>query len=89
VQGLLLLPHPPLTAAYLVALRAGWLEPSFLPPLIAATAPFGSAILSAVRLARGAERRRHAILLALAVLETAWALAVLAIVGFAVAWRAG
>jgi hypothetical protein len=86
---LLLLPHPPFTAVYVAALRSGWLEPSFLPPLIAAAAPVASGVLTAVRLARGGARRRSVLLLALAVIETVWALAVLAIVGFAIAGRAG
>jgi hypothetical protein len=85
----LLLPHPLFSGVYLAALRAGWLEPSFVPPLIAAAAPLGSGILFALGLARGAERRRNALLLIVAVLEMLWAVTVLAIVGFAIAARSG
>jgi hypothetical protein len=86
--GLLLL-HPPLSAAYLLALRAGWLAPSFFPPLFAAAAPLASAVLGTVRLARGGERGRAILLLATALFEVVWAVVVLAIVGFAIAWRMG
>lgn len=85
----LLLAYPPLTAAYLAALRADWVNPSFLPPLIAAMLPFASGAISALHLARGIEKRRNALLLFVAVLETLWAVAVLAIVGFAIAARSG
>ena len=86
---LLLLPHPPFSAVYVLAVRAGWLEPSFAAPLIAGIAPLGAAVLSALRLARGADRRRDAVLLALALIEIVWAVTFLAIVGFAVGLRGG
>lgn len=86
--GVLLFLHPPLSAAYLLALRLDWVEPAFGPPLLAAAAPLGAAALAAAGVARRGGRRAL-LLLALSALELAWAIAVLAIVGFAIAWRSG
>jgi hypothetical protein len=78
-----------LSAAYLAALRAGWLNASFLPPLIGAALPLASGVLCAAGLARRVEKRRNALLLLVALLELLWAVIVLAIVGFAIAGRSG
>jgi drug/metabolite transporter (DMT)-like permease len=88
---LLLLPQPPLSLAYLMAIRARQIEPSFLPPLVLALAPLAAAIGSAATLLRerNAPRTRLWILLVAGVAELLWAVLTLAMVGFAIAWRSG
>jgi hypothetical protein len=75
---------------YLLALRGEWLPPRFAPVIALGILPVTSAIVGAWAL-RGPSpaRSRHGWLVALAVLEMAWAVVVAAMVGFAIAWRSG
>ena len=80
-QTVLLLLQPPLTLAYLLAVRGGWVAPSYTPVVILALLP-----LAVLMLARGAGRRW---LVVAAVLELGWALLAAMSIGFAIAWRLG
>lgn len=86
---LLLLPQPPLSLAYLMAIRARQIEPSFLPPLVLALAPLVAAVASTTMLLRdrGAPRARLLFVLIAGAAELLWAAITLAVVGFAIAWR--
>jgi hypothetical protein len=87
-QGLLLLPQPPLSLAYLLAVRAGWLGASFVPLLFLITLPVASAAAGVVGMRQS---RSGAIMtgLVLAAVELAWGVLSLAIAGFQIAWRSG
>jgi hypothetical protein len=88
--ALLLVPQPPLSFAYLMAVRARQIEPSFLPPMLLAAFPLAAAGLSAYRLFRDRARARFSWLaLGVSVIELLWAMLTLSIVGFAIAWRSG
>jgi hypothetical protein len=76
-QTVLLLLHPPLTLLYLVAVRGGWVAPSYVPVAILALAPL------AVLLRGGRTRWR----VMAAALELAWAILAAMSVGFAIAWQ--
>jgi hypothetical protein len=84
----LLLPHPPLSLLYLLAIRSGR-----LPPLVAVAV--GLAVLPLLSLLLGfwgrgddpRERSRSPVLTALAVGELLWALLCITIVNVAEVWR--
>jgi hypothetical protein len=85
----LLLPHPPLSLLYLLAIRGGR-----LPPVVAVAV--GLAILPLLSLLLGfrqgageasEQRRGDFLLTSLALVEILWALVCIAIVNIAVAWH--
>src|SRR5262245_14234525 len=90
-QIVLLLACPVLSVGYLLAIRAGKLEPRYGPVIVLATLPAAVLVGSLVglRTAPPGEGASHAGMLALAVLELAWTVIALAMVGFAIAWRSG
>ena len=90
-QAALLLPQPPLSLLYLLALRTERLRPSFVPLALLAAAPLASAVVGAAALRSPAAGSRgwHAALLVGAGVELAWTLLAEAMVGFAIAWRSG
>jgi hypothetical protein len=91
-QALLLVPEPVLSLAYLVAIRAERLHPSFVPIIVLAAFPLASAVVGARRLrasGAGVTRRLGIVLLAVAALELVWAVVAAMMVGFAIAWRSG
>ena len=79
-QTVLLLLQPPLTLLYLLAVRGGWLVPSYIPVAVLAVFP-----LAVLLLGRTAEGSRW--LVAAAALEIGWALLAAMSVGFAIAWQ--
>jgi hypothetical protein len=90
-QAWLLVPQPPLSLLYLVAIRAERVSPSFTPVVALGTLPVVSALLGGLAL-RGApygRRRWHLAWVGVAVLEIAWTVLAAAMVGVAVAWRSG
>jgi hypothetical protein len=82
VRLALLAPQPLLSLAYLVALRAERLPPSFAPILVLSALPLAAVVL-------GVARRWPAALIVVAVVELAWAVLAEAMVGFAIAWQSG
>lgn len=88
--GLLLIPQPVLSLAFVAGIRADRVEPSFVPVVILAAFPLAATIAAAVRLRkRKAPPRHNWLVLALGLLELCWAVTTLAIVGFAIALRSG
>ncbi len=85
----LLLPFPPLSLLYLLAVRAERLAPRFEPLAVVAVLPLAAAVLGIVALRRSIRVQRQAIMLAAALAEILWALCTLAMLGFAVARRSG
>ena len=91
-QALLLVPEPVLSLAYLVAVRAECLRPSFVPIVVLAAFPLASAVVGARHLraaGAGVTRRSGIVLLVVAALELVWAVVAAMMVGFAIAWRSG
>lgn len=90
-QAGLLVPLPFLSVAYLLAIRAERLTPTFVPLLVLAALPVAAAVVGArgLRIASPAARRWHWALLAIAGVELLWAVLAQAMVGFAIAWRSG
>lgn len=91
-QALLLVPEPLLSLAYLGAIRAERLQPSFMPIVVLAAFPLASAVVGARRLqatSAGTTRRSGIVLLGVAALELVWAVVAAMMVGFAIAWRSG
>ena len=86
----LLLPFPPLSLLYLLAVRAERLAPGFGVLLGLMLLPLASLVVGvfAVR-GRRAGLRTQVVLLAIAVAELVWAVLALAMAGFAVAWHSG
>jgi len=85
-----LLPFPPLSLLYLVAVRAERLTPRFAPIVVLGVVPITAAVLGLVALRERSDGvRRQVMLLIIAVAEILWALCTLAMVGFAVARRSG
>ena len=86
----LLLPFPPVSLLYLLAVHADRVTPGFGPMAVLATLPVAAAILGLVGLRRTTRgMRRQVMLLAAALAEIVWALCALAMVGFEVARRSG
>jgi hypothetical protein len=87
----LLVPQPPLSLLYLLAVRDGRVAPSFVPLLLLALLPVASAMVGVLTRgpSRPGDRRWRAALIAVAVLELAWTAVSEAMVGFAIAWRSG
>jgi hypothetical protein len=75
-QTVLLLLQPPLTLAYLLAVRRGWVEPSYAPIAVLALCPLAVLLLG---------RSRWAVMAA--VLELGWAMLAAMSIGFAIAWQ--
>ncbi len=89
-QVRLLLPFPPLSLLYLLAVRAERVAPRFEPMVVVAVLPLAAAVLGVVALRRRTRgMQRQVIMLAAALAEILWALCTLAMVGFAVARRSG
>jgi hypothetical protein len=89
-QLVLLVSHPLLTVLYLVALRAGHVDPSFAPVVAIGALPLVSAAIGAVNLgAMPAPRPRSGqiLLLAVALLEVSLTVLAAAVVGFAIGLR--
>ena len=85
----LLLPHPPLSLLYLLAIRTGRLRPIVAVAVGLAILPLLSLLLG-FRHGTGdasEQRRGDFLVTALAVVEILWALVCIAIVNIAVAWR--
>jgi hypothetical protein len=86
----LLLPFPPLSLLYLLAVRAQRVRPGFGPVLGLALLPLAASILGLVALRRTTGSvPRQVMLLTVALAEILWALCALAMVGFAIARRSG
>ena len=86
----LLLPFPPLSVAYLLAVRAERVTPGFGPMAALAVLPLAAAVLGLAALRRTTRGvQRQVMLLAAALAEILWALCTLAMVGFAVARHGG
>ena len=80
---LLLVPQPPLSLAHVLAIRAGWMAPSWTPV-------FGLAAFPAAALAIALGRRpRDVGATAIAVLELGWSAVHAAMVGMAIGMRSG
>lgn len=75
-QTVLLLVQPPLTLAYLLAVRHGWAEPSYGPIAVLALCPLLVLLFG-----------RSRWLATAAVLELGWAMLAAMSIGFAIAWR--
>jgi hypothetical protein len=87
---LLLIPQPLLSLAYVGSIRAQMVEPSFAPVLLFAAFPLTAVVGTIARFrTRPVPGQRHWGVLAIGLLELAWAVMTLAIVGFAIAWRSG
>jgi hypothetical protein len=84
----LLVPFPPLSLLYLLAIRAERVTPKFAPIVVFAVLPLAAAVVGVVAVRRRSGALEVA-LLAAALAEMLWALCVLAMVGFAVAGRSG
>jgi hypothetical protein len=85
----LVLPYPPLSLLYLLAVRWERVEPSFTPLVLLAALPLAAVVLGIRGLLGGRERGWHAALLAVAVVELLWAVMASAMIGFAIAARSG
>jgi hypothetical protein len=86
----LLLPHPILTLFYLLAVRAGRVDPSFTPVVALALLPVVSTLVGAAQLRRldaASPRGGQIVLLALAALEVSFTVLASAVVGFAIGLR--
>jgi hypothetical protein len=89
-QTILLLPHPVLTILYLLAVRAGRVEPSFAAVVVLVVLPVLSTLVGVTQLRRTespGSRRGHIVLLAIAVLEVSFTVLAAAVVGFAIGLR--
>ena len=86
---LLLLPQPLLTLAYLRAVRADLLPPSFAPVVALGLLPLAALVLTATGWPAAASRGWRLVLIAVGALELAWAMLAAAIVGFAIGWHSG
>jgi hypothetical protein len=85
--ALLLLPQPPLSLLYLLAVRHGSTTPRYLPVVALAAFP-ALALLSIVRVLRAKGNHGGDVLIAVgAVVELALALVTFALVGFDIAWQ--
>ena len=80
---LLLVPQPPLSLAHVLAIRAGWVSPSWAPVFALAALP---AAALAIALGR---RPRDVGATAIAVLELGWSAVHAAMVGMAIGIRSG
>jgi hypothetical protein len=88
-QVAVLLLQPPLSGAYLLAMRAELVPPSYVAAVLFTAVP-GAALVagaSALRRTEGDAWTWQAALVALAALEVGWGLLTFAIVSFAIAWR--
>jgi hypothetical protein len=85
-QTVLLALQPPLSLAYLFAMRAEQLPASFLPLMLLAAFPVAALV---GELAPGHTGRRRALVVALAFLEILWTIVAQVFVGFAIALRSG
>jgi hypothetical protein len=88
-QVAVLLLQPPLSGAYLLAMRAEIIPPSYVAAILFTAVP-GAVIvagLSALRRTEDNARSWQAGIVALAALQTGWGLVTFAIVSFAIAWR--
>jgi len=86
----LLLPFPPVSLLYLLAVRADRVTPALGPMAVLAALPLAALVLGLFALGRrprGAQRQF--MLLAAALAEILWALCAVAMMGFAVARRSG
>jgi hypothetical protein len=84
----LLLPHPPLSLLYLLAIRTDRLPPVVSVAVALAALPLLSLLLGLRgRTEDPRERSGSPVLAALAVVELLWALLCIAIVNVAVVWR--
>jgi hypothetical protein len=88
----LLLPHPPLSLLYLLAIRSGHLAPAVSVAAGLAIFPLLSLVLGGRRRARetAEEPRRRLedpLLTALAIVELSWAVLCITIVNIAAVWR--
>ena len=89
-QALLLLPHPILTLLYLLALRAGRVQPSYVPVVTLLVLPLLSMLVGVTQLRRpeaSGSRSGRIVLLALGVLEVSFTVLAAAVVGFAIGLR--
>jgi hypothetical protein len=89
--AILLLPAPPLSLAYLLAVRAERLSPAFAPVVALAAFPLAAAALGmlALRASPAGERGGPLAVVGVALAELLWAVLAAAMVGFARAWRSG
>jgi len=85
----LLLPFPPLSVSYLLAVRAERVSPGVAPVAVLSVLPLAAAVVGLVALRRRSHRPRDVVLLVAALAEILWALCALAMVGFAVARHSG
>jgi hypothetical protein len=86
----LLLPHPPLSLLYLLAIRSGRLPPLIVVAVGLALLPLLSLLLGfrhGTEEASEEQRRGDFLVTALAAVEILWALACIAIVNIAAVWR--
>jgi hypothetical protein len=90
-QALLLIPQPPLSLLYLLAVRGELARPSFVPLAVLAALPAAVLVASGRAVCRAAQgaRRGHAITLGIAAAELVWSVLAQALMGFAIAWRSG
>lgn len=88
---LLLLPTPPASLLYLLAIRGGDAAPAFGPLVALALLPIAAAaaVLPAARRGRRPSRRLVATVLVAALLELAWLTVAAAAVGMAIGLRSG
>jgi hypothetical protein len=90
-QVALLLPQPPLSILYLLLIRAERVPPRFAPVVVLAVLPLASLVVGIRRWVRShpPRGRRELALLAVSLLELAWAVLSAAVVGFAIALQSG
>ena len=89
-QLVLLLPHPILTTLYLLAVRAGSVQPSFIPVVALVLLPLLATFVGTAQLRRPeapASRGGQIVLLAVAAVEVSFSVLAAAIVGFAIGLR--
>ena len=90
-RWLLLVPHPPLSLLYLLAVRHGRVHPQFAPLVVLSAFPVLALAFAVRRLAAGRrnERGMSIAILCAALIEIAWAVLALSIVGIAIGLRSG
>ena len=89
-QTILLLPHPILTLLYLLAVRAGRVQPGFTPVVVLVVLPLISTLVGVTQLRRtesAGSRGGQIVLLAIAALEASFTVLAAAVVGFAIGLR--
>jgi hypothetical protein len=87
----LLVPHPPLSILYLLAIRHNRVHPRFAPLVVLAIFPVAALADAVRRLAAGprSERGTSIAILCVAAIEIAWAVLALTIVGLAIGLKSG